>query len=59
MKNLLVTGSNGQLGRDLINYFADKQAVSGFDIDRADITDINSLRKIFKEIKLKVASTNK
>jgi dTDP-4-dehydrorhamnose reductase len=51
MKKLLVTGSKGQLGRDLISDFSKKYDISGFDIDDIDIRNLEQLKSFFKEKK--------
>lgn len=46
-KKLLVTGSKGQLGRDLIDTLSAKYNISGFDIDDVDIRNLEQLKSFF------------
>ena len=50
-KKLLVTGSKGQLGRDLIESLSPKFNISGFDIDQVDIRDAKQVMQFITEAK--------
>lgn len=46
---ILVTGSNGQLGHDVINELNNRgYSVKGVDIDEMDITDYESVKSVFE-----------
>ena len=49
MAKLLVTGANGQLGRDLVAQFSSEYDVVGVDIDDCDITDQGAVDRLFQE----------
>jgi dTDP-4-dehydrorhamnose reductase len=51
VKNLLVTGSKGQLGRDLLKTLSKNRNVSGFDIDEIDIRDYAKLESLIRQKK--------
>jgi len=51
MKKLLVTGSKGQLGRDLIDTLSIKYDISGFDINEVDIRNLELLQSLFNRKK--------
>ncbi len=50
-KKLLVSGSKGQLGRDLIGILSAKFDISGFDIDKIDIRNLEDVKKFFRQKK--------
>lgn len=43
MKNILITGANGQLGRELGNFFPEALALSSSDLDISDISSIDNI----------------
>lgn len=48
---ILVTGSRGQLGRDLMRILNESYSVSGLDIEDVDIRDADRLRSVVKSIR--------
>lgn len=48
MKKIIVTGSNGQLGREINRYYADKRGLEfiNTDVDELDITDIEAVMEL-------------
>jgi len=50
-KKVLVSGSKGQLGRDLIGILSAKFDISGFDIDKIDIRNLEDVKKFFRQKK--------
>jgi len=48
---IVVTGAKGMLGRDLVEVISGRFEVMGIDIEEADITDLNSIRKATSERK--------
>jgi dTDP-4-dehydrorhamnose reductase len=50
-KKLLVTGSKGQLGRDLIETLSPQFDITGFDIDRVDIRNLDQIISFFDSTK--------
>ena len=49
---ILITGSNGQLGSELINFAkANNISAVGIDIDDCDITNLEAVKTVFGEIK--------
>ncbi len=47
---IIVTGAQGQLGYDLVNYFSPHHEVTGIDINECDITNEVALRSCIEEI---------
>lgn len=45
LPKLIITGCNGQLGRELTDHFAGRTEVTGIDIDRVDILDRETVRE--------------
>ena len=48
MKKIIVTGSNGQLGREINKFYADKRGIEfiNTDVDELDITDIEAVMEL-------------
>lgn len=48
MKKIIVTGCNGQLGREINKYYADKRGIEfiNTDVDELDITDIEAVMEL-------------
>jgi len=46
---VLVTGANGQLGKEIVSIQPDKAVVVGYERDRLDVTDMTSCRRILQE----------
>ncbi|WFD11390.1 dTDP-4-dehydrorhamnose reductase [Tepidibacter hydrothermalis] len=51
MKKILVTGSKGQLGIDLVNILSDEYYVIGLDKEKLDITNLDDVVNTVKTIK--------
>ena len=45
MKTIIITGCNGQLGREINKYYADKRGLEfiNTDVDELDITDVEAV----------------
>jgi dTDP-4-dehydrorhamnose reductase len=51
-KKVLVTGSNGQLGIDIVKHFKEKgYETYGFSREKMDITDLDSVQNVFSRVK--------
>lgn len=50
MSNILIIGSKGQLGSYFMNNYIGDDTIIGFDQDKCDISDFDSLTKIVNEI---------
>ena len=48
MKKIIVTGCNGQLGREINKFYADKRGLEfiNTDVDELDITDIEAVMEL-------------
>ncbi len=53
MKKIIVTGCNGQLGREINHFYQDKNDMEfiNTDVDELDITNIEAVTKLAKEVK--------
>ena len=52
MKRVLITGSNGQLGKGIVQYIRDKEVtLFPYSKDELDITDKSQIRKAVEEVK--------
>lgn len=49
--NILITGANGQLGKDCTQLLSSRHTVTCCDIQRIDITDPNQVAEIFEQCK--------
>ena len=61
MKKIIVTGSNGQLGREINKFYADKRGIEfvNTDVEELDITDIEAVMELFPECKAFVFDNSK
>ncbi|BCJ87796.1 dTDP-4-dehydrorhamnose reductase [Effusibacillus dendaii] len=48
---VLVTGANGQLGKDVVKILSERHEVHGFGRDRLDITDLTQCREVVRSIR--------
>ena len=48
MKTIIITGCNGQLGREINKYYADKRGLEfiNTDVDELDITDVEAVMEL-------------
>lgn len=53
MKKIIITGCNGQLGREMNHYFADNREISfvNTDVEQLDITNVEAVVKLAEEVK--------